>query len=203
MFMRGVILCILMVMAPFASAISLPPEIVEKHDEAKWSEVVIISHSKVWDLAMWDDVKNAGAHPLRALNGHELLVWQKSDLNLNSLFSVVQSKDAEWNSELQFGHGDYEEIKILFEPRLPQKAYSQIQNDLILIGVDVSGLSSLPYSVMPQKITVNMPDLINFDTISKIPGILWVEPVLSTEGRNLVASAYPVSYTHLRAHETV
>ena len=171
MFMRGVILCILMAMAPFASAISLPPEIVEEHDEAKWSEVVIISHSKVWDLAMWDDVKNAGAHPLRALNSHELLVWQKSDLNLNSLFSVVQSKDAEWNSELQFGHGDYDEIKILFEPRLPQEAYSQIQNDLILVGIDASGLSSLQYSVMPQKITVNLPDLINFDTISKIPGI--------------------------------
>ena len=190
MFMRGVILCILMAIAPFASAISLPPEIVEEHDEEKWSEVVIISHSKVWDLAMWDDVKNAGAHPLRALNSHELLVWQKSDLNLNSLFSVVQSKDAEWNSELQFGHGDYDEIKILFEPRLPQEAYSQIQNDLILVGIDASGLSSLQYSVMPQKITVNLPDIINFDTISKIPGILWVEPVLSTEGRNLVASAY-------------
>ena len=190
MFMRGVVLCILMALAPFASAISLPPDVVEEIDGVKWSEVVITSHSKAWDLAMWDDVKNAGGHPIRTLNNHELLVWQKSDLNLSSQFSAVQSKDAVWKSDVEFGYGDYDEIKILFEPRLPIKAYSQIQNDLDLVGINAPELSSLPYSVMPHKITVGLPDSVHFDAISKIPGILWVEPVLSAEGRNLVASAY-------------
>ncbi|DAC59468.1 MAG TPA: hypothetical protein D7I03_04000, partial [Candidatus Poseidoniales archaeon] len=86
----------------FASAISLPPEVIEEIDDGKWSEVVIISHSEAWDLAMWNDVKNAGGHPIRTLNSHELLVWQKSDLNLDSLFSTVQSKDAEWKSDVKF-----------------------------------------------------------------------------------------------------
>ncbi len=188
--MRGVVLCVLMALAPFASAISLPPDIVEENAEEKWSEAVIISHSKEWDLVMWDDVKNAGGYPIRTLNSHELLVWQKSDFNLNSLFSTVQSKDAEWKSDVKFGYGGYDEIKILFEPRLPIEAYSQIQNDLSLVGINAPGLSSLPYSVMPHKITVDLSDSIHFDMIGKIPGILWVEPVLSTEGRNLVASAY-------------
>ena len=78
MFMRGVVLCILMALAPFASAISLPPDVVEAIDGGKWSEIVITSHSKAWDLAMWDDVKNAGGYPIRTVSYTHLTLPTKA-----------------------------------------------------------------------------------------------------------------------------
>ena len=51
-------------------------------------------------------------------------------------------------------------------------------------------LIDVEYSVMPHKITVPLTISVDVGLVLSISGVLWVEPVLSAESRNLVASAY-------------
>ena len=44
------------------------------------------------------------------------------------------------------------------------------------------------YNPMPQKLITDKPE--SLDLVLQLPGVLWVEPVLSTNARNLAASAY-------------
>ena len=187
--MRSLLLCVLMVLVPLASAISSPAQIVEEELEPNtWHEVVLVSSNQVWTTEMWNDVAQNGAFPLRVISSNELLVWQKEYLLLE--FDYYHSEVAEWKSELTIDNNNFEYIKILFEPRLPTQAYAQIENDLLLNGIEDFDSSRYEYSVMPQSLVVKIHNEMVLESILAIPGILWIEPVLQTEGRNLLASAY-------------
>ena len=185
--MRGIYLCIIMALAPFASAISAPPINDDGYDFEIWYESVIVSQGRNWDSTMWQEVIDAGGHPIRTLDKDKLLVWLTDDFEINTEWSLHGSDLAFWNSNLDTKNG-FESIKILFEPRLPNHAYSQIMTDLQELGLHIPDMDSWQYSPMPHKAIVNAP--ISLDSLLRIPGVLWVEPVLPTNARNLAASAY-------------
>ena len=112
--MRSLLLCVLMVLVPLASAISSPAQIVEEELEPNnWHEVVLVSSNEVWTTEMWNDVVQNGAFPLRVISSNELLIWQKENLLLE--FDYYHSEVAEWKSELMIDNDNFEYIKILFE----------------------------------------------------------------------------------------
>ena len=186
--MRGIILGIMVVLVPFASALSSPSIIDEVYDFEKWYETVVYSHDGDWDSNKWQEVIDAGGHPLRTIDRERLLVWQTNDFKQNSDWSVTDSDLALWKSDLNIGDERFEKVKILFEPRLPNDAYTQIMMDLQDIGIYVSGMDLWQYSPMPHKVIVDKPR--SLDLIQQISGVLWIEPVLETTARNLAASAY-------------
>jgi len=125
--MRGILLCILVVFAPFASSLPAPPNFDDTVGFEIWYESVIVTQNEVWGDEMWQEVINAGGHPLRTLDEERLLVWRMDNFELNQRWSVIESKHAEWKSDLLLDSQDFAQIKILFEPRLPDHAYSQIK----------------------------------------------------------------------------
>ena len=79
--MRSLLLCVLMVLVPLASAISSPAQIVEEELEPNnWHEVVLVSSNEVWTTEMWNDVVQNDAFPLRVISSNELLIWQKEKM---------------------------------------------------------------------------------------------------------------------------
>ena len=186
--MRGMFLCVIMVLVPLASAFSSPSINDEEYGLEIWYESVVYSEDEVWDSVMWEEVIDAGAYPLRTIDRNRLLVWQNDDFEVSEKWSIISPDPATWKSDLSVDNSNFETIKILFEPRLPNSAYYQIENDLRQIGVFVSGMDSWKYSPMAHKVIVEKPP--SLDLLLKVPGVLWVEPVLPTYARNLAASAY-------------
>ena len=186
--MRGTFLCVIMVLVPLASAFSSPSINDEEYGLEIWYESVVYSEDEVWDSVMWEEVIDAGAYPLRTIDRNRLLVWQSDGFEVSEKWSTLSPDFATWKSDLSVDNSNFDTIKILFEPRLPDSAYYQIENDLRQIGVFVSGMDSWEYSPMAHKIIVEKPP--SLDLLLKVPGVLWVEPVLPTYARNLAASAY-------------
>ena len=186
--MRGMFLCVIMVLVPLASAFSSPSINDEEYGLEIWYESVVYSEDEVWDSVMWEEVIDAGAYPLRTIDRNRLLVWQSDGFEVGEKWSTLTPDFATWKSDLSVDNSNFDTIKILFEPRLPDSAYYQIENDLRQIGVFVSGMGSWEYSPMAHKIIVEKPP--SLDLLLKVPGVLWVEPVLPTYARNLAASAY-------------
>jgi hypothetical protein len=178
----------MVVLVPFASALSSPSIIDEVYDFEKWYETVVYSHDGDWDSNKWQEVIDAGGHPLRTIDREKLLVWRTNDFKQNSGWSMTDSDLALWKSDFNIGDERFEKVKILFEPRLPSDAYTQIMMDLQDIGIYVSGMDLWQYSPMPHKLIVDKP--LSLDLIQQISGVLWIEPVLETTARNLAASAY-------------
>ena len=48
----------------------------------------------------------------------------------------------------------------------------------------MEGMNLWQYNPMPQKVIIDKPE--SLDLVLKTPGVLWVEPVLSTNARNLL-----------------
>ena len=186
--MRGMFLCVIMVLVPLASAFSSPNIIDEEYGFEIWYESVVYSEDGVWDSVMWQEVIDAGAYPLRTIDRNRLLIWQSDGFEVSEKWSIISPDFATWKSDLSVDNSNFDAIKILFEPRLPDSAYYQIENDLRQIGVFVSGMDSWKYSPMAHKVIVEKPP--SLDLLLKVPGVLWVEPVLTTYARNLAASAY-------------
>ncbi|MEC7177707.1 MAG: S8 family serine peptidase [Candidatus Thermoplasmatota archaeon] len=186
--MRGILLCILVIFAPFASSLPAPPNFDDAVGFEIWHESVIIAQNGVWDYGMWQEVIDAGGHPLRTLDEKRLVAWRTDNFELDRGWLVIESAPAEWKSDLLLDSQDFDQIKILFEPRLPDHAYSQIKFGLQQSGIRVEGMDLWQYNPMPQKLITDKPE--SLDLVLQLPGVLWVEPVLSTNARNLAASAY-------------
>ncbi len=185
--MRAVFLGVILLLVPISSANFLPPL---ESVEIRWSESIVTSLGEEWDEVLWDEIKSEGAYPLRVLNAHELLVWHDSAFNPGQGFTVTQTDSAVWKYEDSFLASAPDFIKIMFEPRLPSFAYHQISQDLSLIGITALQSATVEYSVMPHKVIVPASINLDFNSLLAIPGILWVEPLLTAQSRNLVASAY-------------
>ena len=135
--MRGMFLCVIMVLVPLASAFSSPNIIDEEYGLEIWYESVVYSEGEVWDSVLWEEVIDAGAYPLRTIDRNRLLIWQNDGFEVSEKWSIISPDFATWKSDLSVDNSNFDAIKILFEPRLPDSAYYQIENDLRQIGVFV------------------------------------------------------------------
>ena len=188
--MRGLFLVVLLVLTPIGGAVNLPPSSIKEFDDGHWYEAVITSDEERWNSSLWNDVIDLGAVPLRVIGEYELLVWWNDDLEIVGNYEIIEAGAADWRYSLDFAEYRPEMIKILFEPRLPSFAYTQIYQEMSKLGIIAKDLIDVEYSVMPHKITVPLTISVDVGLILSIPGVLWVEPVLPAESRNLVASAY-------------
>ena len=188
--MRGLFLVVLLILTPIGGAVNLPPSSIKEFDDGRWYEAVITSYEERWNSSLWNDVIDLGAVPLRVIGEYELLVWWNDDLEIVGDYEIIESGAADWRYSLDFTEYRPEMIKILFEPRLPSFAYTQIYQEMSKLGIIAKDLIDVEYSVMPHKITVPLTISVDVGLILSISGVLWVEPVLPAESRNLVASAY-------------
>ena len=189
-FMRGLFLVVLLILTPIGGAVNLPPSSIKEFDDGRWYEAVITSDEERWNSSLWNDVTDLGAVPLRVIGEYELLVWWNDELEIVGNYEIIEAGAADWRYSLDFTEYRPEMIKILFEPRLPSFAYTQIYQAMSKLGIIANNLLDVEYSVMPHKITVPLTISVDVGLILSIPGVLWIEPVLPAESRNLVASAY-------------
>ena len=188
--MRGMFLVVLLLLMPISNALQIPPPGIDESHDNQWFEAVITTDSNQWDSSMWDYIVDSGGFPLRLLSKSELLTWWNSNLELDDNLTIRVAGEADWRYTFDLIDFQPKAIKILFEPRLPSFAFEQIYRDMALIGTVTDDLIGLDYSVMPHKITIPVTSKADILEIITIPGVLWVEPILPTEGRNLLASAY-------------
>ena len=95
---------------------------------------------------------------------------------------AVGSESAEWKSDLLLDSQDFTQIKILFEPRLPIMPIHK--SNLLCSNWNSSGRHGF-VNVQPNatKVIIDKPESLNL--VLKTPGVLWVEPVLSTNAKLL------------------
>jgi len=116
----------------------------------------------------WGESIAKGYIPLRHLSQELILVW---DYSLNG-----KGNNAPWKSPLP--GSDFSQLRLVLEPNLPEIVVDKIHS---VVGGSLE-LRPAPLSNI-IKVTADNPGL-----FTNIPGILWIEPVLKTTGRNIVAS---------------
>ena len=116
----------------------------------------------------WDESIAKGYVPLRHLNQETILVWD--------YYSDGEGDNAPWKSPLP--GSNFNQLRLVLEPNLPDGVVERIYN---LVGGSLE-LRPSPLSNI-ITITADEPEL-----FTHIPGILWIEPILETTGRNIVAS---------------
>ena len=148
--MRGLFLVVLLVLTPISGAVNFPPSSINELDDDHWYEAVITSYEERWSSSLWNDVIDLGAVPLRVISEYELLVWWNDELEIVGNYGIFEAGAAEWRYSLDFTEYRPEMIKILFEPRLPSFAYTQIYQEMSNLGVIAKDLIDVEYSVMPH-----------------------------------------------------
>ena len=116
----------------------------------------------------WNEAIAKGLVPLRHLTRDTILVWD--------YYSNGESDIAPWKAPLK--NSDFNQLRLILEPNLPdtvvEKIYNNVGGSLELRPAPLSNIIT---------ITANEPNL-----FTHIPGILWVEPILETTGRNIIGS---------------
>ncbi len=188
--MRGLMIAILMLLLPLASAISNPTNPIPTEADVGGLEVVLAIEDGFWTQESWEDLENYGLHPLRALSDSSILAWSDGTILSSSQFEIRTADQAEWRGDDVDLEGESGLVKIVLEPRLPVSAQGQIADIFTSIGVDIGDVMPLSYSTMPLDFTILLHNQVSVQALLSIHGILWIEPVLEANSRNLVAAGY-------------
>ena len=124
----------------------------------------------------WSESIGKGYVPLRHLTRDTILVWDYS--------SEYEGVLAPWKAPLD--GSKFSQLRLVLEPNLPTVVVERIYN---IVG----GSLELRPSPLSSIITITTQ---NPSLFLEIPGILWVEPVLETTGRNALASEIMQSGTN-------
>ena len=188
--MRGIMIAIMMLLLPLVSAVSNPEIPIPTESGAEGLEVVLTIEDGVWTQESWGDLENYGLYPLRALSDSSILAWSEGFVLSNNQFQIKTADQAEWRGvdvDLE-GHSDL--VRIVLEPRLPVSAQQQISAIFTSLGINVENVMNFGYSTMPIDFTILLPNHVSVQSLLSINGLLWIEPVLETTSRNLVAAGY-------------
>jgi hypothetical protein len=186
--MRGLMIVIMMLLLPFASAISNPSSSALPELDITGLEVVLTLEDEIWTQESWMDLEAHGLVPLRVLSENSVLVWSEEAILPSNEFELRIAEKAEWRGS-GAGLGAQEGlVKIVLEPRLPVSAYQQIAASFASFGLDVVLPNS--YSAVPFDFITIMPADVSIADFLSIQGVLWIEPVLDTNSRNLAAAGY-------------
>jgi len=183
-------LAIMMLLLPLASAISNPTNPIPTEVDAGGLEVVLTIEDGFWTQETWEDLESYGFYPLRALSDSSILAWSKETVLSSNQYEIRTADQAEWRGDdIDLG-AQSGLVKIVLEPRLPVTAQQQVADIFTSLGVDIRYVMTLSYSTMPLDFTILLPNQVSVQTLLSIHGILWIEPVLETNSRNLVAAGY-------------
>ena len=190
--MRSLLLAVLLLVAP------LP--LGDVNDERYYSgeeAILLLPEGKVWTQSDWDMLNDFGFTPLRSISASELLVWKLEEEAHHPTASEFNAEKAVWNSFPAEG----QTVRVVLEPRLPSSVIVDIHERIQLIG---NGLVELVNDGYLPSIEVTWTSNLNMEWFANIDGVLWLEPVLFTQGRNLDSGAilsgsatetYPAAWT--------
>ena len=188
--MRRVISLAVLIILPLASGLLVGIEAPEELEQEFGRELVIQSTEQPWEQTMWDGLKNKELTPLRLLTPNSLLVWDSDNSNYDISGTIIETMiPAEWRGD-SIDSQTYEGyLWIVFEPNLPKVA---AQNLILWFGghgVEMNNDLGAYGKVIPHRELVDTNSIsISIDTILNLDGILWIEPKLDTESRNVQAS---------------
>ena len=175
--MRSLLLAVLLLVAP------LP--IGNVHDEAIYSgeeALLLLPEGQVWGQSDWDMLHQFGLTPLRSISPSELLVWKLEKGAQHPTASELNSEKAEWKSLPHEG----QTVRVVLEPGLPSSVVVDIHEHIQLIGNSLVG--SVNDGYLPS-VEITWASNLNMEWFANIDGVLWLEPVLPTGGRNLNSGA--------------
>jgi len=183
---------VLMLLSVMIPVDALSPPVLPPGD-ALGVEVVLISESG-FSGADWVGLEEMGVQPLRPLDQTRLLVWLPSSGSVGrSSETVATSIDGHRVSDGMDEMGAYDgsfEVglvqRVLFEPHLPVEGMRQALDMLVEGGFILDdGFDARDGGAMPAWVTGRTSG----DDLSDIAGILRIEPVLKTRGRNEVSAS--------------
>ncbi|MGB0312324.1 MAG: S8 family serine peptidase [Poseidonia sp.] len=186
--MRGAIGLVLLLLAPLSSGVLSPLTISPDLNTSQNAEFVLLRGTDVWTSEDWNALLEQSIQPLRVLSPNQLLVWSNEERIAEQSWSAEPAEHATLRAPEGWkgGSGAY---RILLEPRLPAPAIHDIMLSLEQLGLtlnhaalDVSG--NVPASLTVETALPTLPE-----QALRIPGLLWVEPVLQTHARNGQASS--------------
>ncbi len=171
--MRSILLALFILVAP------LPLDGMLDDGVFHGQEVVLaLPEGSVWSQSAWDGLEEHGYAPLRLATPSVLVAWQMepnaghpSATEYNVLPALFKS--------VPF---DGQRVKLVFEPGLPDSVNEHIRNQIQTItgeqhqSMETGHLAS---------VTVEWEEAFQMHWFTEIQGILWIEPLLETLGRNL------------------
>ena len=190
--MRSLLLAVLLLVAP------LP--LGDVNDERYYSgeeAILLLPEGQVWKQSDWDMLSDFGYTPLRSISASELLVWKLEEEAHHPTASEFNAEKAVWNSFPTEG----QTVRVVLEPRLPSSVIVDIHERIQQIG---NGLVESVNDGYLPSIEITWTSNLNMEWFANIDGVLWLEPVLFTQGRNLDSGAilsgsatetYPAAWT--------
>ena len=190
--MRSLLLAVLLLVAP------LP--LGDVNDETFYSgeeAILLLPEGQVWEQSDWDMLSNFGFTPLRSISPSELLVWKSEEGAYHPTASELNAERAVWKSPPLDG----QTVRVVLEPGLPSNVVNDIHDQIQLFGNSLVG--SVDDGYLPF-IEITWASNLDMNWFANIDGVLWLEPVLPTSGRNLdsgsilsgsVTETYPAAWT--------
>ena len=162
-------------------SISYEEDIFPNNDSFRIGNEIIIGFEDVISPKDWGYIEKLGGIPLRLNTHHEMVVWHSNpeiDFEGGGISYIKESGIADF-----LGPQNYEgDVKIIFEPRMKLKhvkmIISVLENKNYVLESIRNG-DSLYNSYIGYNMNKN-----DIDLILTLPGILWVEGVFETKGRN-------------------
>ena len=184
-FMRRALVMILVLFLPVVNAYVAP---ISPPAAAQIEGEFILEHpSGVWTHDLWKDLQDQGLTPLRVVSPTQLLVWGHEP-SAPEAFIVDDAPPAAWKSGLNGAgpvHGEL--VRIVLEPRLPNAVFEGLREDFALMGIGLAGQHQS--SPLAPAYIVEWPIELDLAKVLLLDGLLWIEPVLETQGRNVQAAS--------------
>ena len=190
--MRSLLLAVLLLVAP------LP--LGDVNDETFYSgeeAILLLPEGQVWKQSDWDMLSDFGFTPLRSISASELLVWKLEEGARHPTASEFDAEKAVWKSLPVEG----QTVRVVLEPRLPSTVIVDIHKRIQQTG---NGFEDSVNDGYLPSIETTWTSNLNMEWLANIDGVLWLEPVLSTQGRNLdsggilsgsATETYPAAWT--------
>ena len=161
---------------------------------------VLESTDGPWHSSDWQYLLSREIHPLRTLTPHRLLVWTSEGLPSDVVASASPADAGQWKADLG---GEtinaHRTVRVVLEPNLPAVAKSSVLDRVSSMGtvMDTTGMDRITPWV--AVITLQANPATDLNPLLSMPGIAWVEPVLTTHARNGQAAAL-VEHGQMSAH---
>ena len=178
--MRSLLLAVLLLVAPLPFG-----DVVDEKFYSGEEAILLLPEGQVWEQSDWDMLDGFGFAPLRLISPSELLVWKLEEGAHHPTASEFDVEKAVWNSHPHEG----QTVRVVLEPGIPSSVIVDIHDRIQVIGKDL--VNSVDDGYLPSM-EITWTSNLNMEWFANIDGVLWLEPVLSTQGRNLDSEpSYP------------
>ncbi len=170
---------------PLVSGMYAPPIGQNLSVEGGGEERLLVLEHDVFDTEDWNQLVSIGIFPLRVTAPNSMLVWAPQGVPIPSHYAVEILNDAVWKPGLSGADvGPDDVVRVVFEPRLPVDVKLKIAETIGRVGGVFIDEDVGPLLPIPTSIEVMLPNHLALQHALNIDGVLWIEPVLKTVGRN-------------------